>query len=164
MDKSPQDGYEYGATMMRLEEDRQRKAQMGKGQVTSEEMVEIIQREKQALEAKIQAHKDEIRAVEKRLAAAQAQVEREKRRRHVFPVGFHFYFNNRRGDPQYTRYWECVLHDASGKEVWRHSYSEDDYTESTAKAAALDAAWKLCDIAEAISAHIRLNSEANNAV
>lgn len=131
----------------------------GVGDITPEEMLENIQSEKESLEAKIRAHKDEIVEIEKRLAMVRMQIEREKNQRHVFPAGFHFYFNNRRGDPQYTCFWECILRDPSGEEVWRNCYFEDSYTEATARAAALDAAWKLFDIAEAISAHIRLKSE-----
>jgi transcription termination factor NusB len=53
--------------MIRQDEDQQRKTQMDKGhQATAEEMVEIIQREKQALEARIQSHKDDMRAVDLR--------------------------------------------------------------------------------------------------
>jgi transcription termination factor NusB len=53
--------------MIRQDEDQQRKTQMDKGhQATAEEMVEIIQREKQALEARIQSHKDEMRAADLR--------------------------------------------------------------------------------------------------
>ena len=120
----------------------------------SESRVAILKSQKEALENEIEAKEKELEKLDDLIDDALAQVERESRNRHVFPDGFHFSYNNRRGDPQYTCYWVCVLRSASGVEVWRAQYSEDHYTEESAKATALDAAWKLYDIAQAIKGQV----------
>ena len=93
---------------------------------------------------------DLVKHREKELKALQAQLEREKTKRDTLPPGFTFQYNNRRGDPQYTPFWEMWIRNAQQEEVARYTYSEEHYTEKEAFAAALDTAWKLTDIADAI--------------
>ena len=150
MIKNPQDPDAYSATMVREHHEQNPSGAASK--------IAAIQGEKDRIEADIRASTAKLKALDEELREGQRQLEREKNRRDVFPAGFTFRYNNRRGDPQYTCFWECTLLDAHGKEVWRGAYSEDKYNEHSARTKALDTAWELVDIAEAIRFHIRLKS------
>jgi hypothetical protein len=80
----------------------------------------------------------------------------EDRDRLEFPIGFHFGYNNRRGDPQYTPYWYLVFRDKDGKSLKEYHYNSERYTEKGARTAALEDAWSIYDLCVAL---LELQSE-----
>lgn len=109
----------------------------------------IIQKIKY-LESALEENQRELSILRKNLDVQKKLNAMSNKNMGEFPPGFKFYYNDRRGDPQFTPFW-CLRLDGSD-EVYV-MFHEDRYNEDAARLAALKEAWRLVSISDTISAH-----------
>lgn len=116
---------------------------------TTQELIDQTKEKLKSAQLLVVKTNNLVKNHEQTLKELEVQLKREATGRHVFPPGFKFGYNDRRGDPQFTPYWYLTLNDANGRTVFSESY-DINRCQDAIKADALDRAWKLVDIADAI--------------
>jgi hypothetical protein len=102
------------------------------------------------LESALEENKRELSVLQNALDVQKKLNTMSKANMGEFPPGFKFYYNNRRGDPQFTPFW-CLRLDGSDEVYFM--FHEGKYDENSARLAALKEAWRLMSISVVISAH-----------